>query len=557
MNHLHHGWFDTQRIACRGTECKMMGKRLISDAQESVGGVKLLNSEKKQHFYRSPHGDAERMMDGIFVGHHERTGASLFLSERGLLRGTRVQRKTADQQWDNEFIRKCRGVPWMLIGEEPEVRPPPVPAVMMPLPEAILRTPQQRRRYILKQDVARYGPTPECEACTTLAAGAQRVTKPHSDECRARMEELMQRDEDALVQQRLHTHRLRRGSTVSEDERRNPDVEMNGSGLPSGSGGEASRGEGARESTRTETEAARSSGETSQPGSGEPMQTAPEDAETRRGLKRSAELPIDDLRSEVRGRGLHLDDDDVPIVTPTEQQTERPADAAEAHMSVGKMELISNAAAKMMNAAVKCELTGAGVWTLAKTAIELFGASVSRFADKSTSYGIDSTLIIDLTARRDDGRFWDLGTREDRKRLDHLQQEHQTELLIGSAPCISFRTLLYPSGTKTQTDRVQDQERQYTRACIEAYKRQLIMGRHFLHEHPVHASSWCMPEMRELMNDGRVHLVQGPMCHWRLSSTGDGDEQGFVRGKTRWATSSSRLAALLARKHAGENRRVR
>ena len=209
------------------------------------------------------------------------------------------------------------------------------------------------------------------------------------------MEELMQRDEDTLVQQRLHTDRLRRGSTVveaSEDERRNPDVEMAGSGLPSGSGGEASRGEGARQSTRTETEAAKSSGETLQPGSGEPMQTAPEDAETRRGLKISAELPIDDPRSEVRGRGLHLDDD-VPIVTPTVQQ--RPEDAAEAHLSMGKMELISNAAAKMMNAAVKCELTSAEVWTLAKTAIELFGASVSRFANKSTSNGIDSTLIID------------------------------------------------------------------------------------------------------------------------------------------------------------------
>ena len=176
----------------------------------------------------------------------------------------------------------------------------------------------------------------------------------------------MQRDEDALVQQRLHTDRLRRGSTVveaSEDERRNPDVEMTGSGLPWGSGGEASRGEGARASTRTETEAARSSGETPQPGSGEPMQTAPEDAETRRGLKRSAELPFDDPRSEVRGRILHLDDD-VPIVTPTVQQTGQPADAAEAHM--GKMELISDAAAQMMNAAVKCELTSAEVWTLAR-----------------------------------------------------------------------------------------------------------------------------------------------------------------------------------------------
>ena len=118
------------------------------------------------------------------------------------------------------------------------------------------------------------------------------MTKPHSDECRARMEELMQHDEDTLVQQRLHPDRLRRGSTVVEDERRNPDVEMAGLGLPSGSGGQASRGEGARESTKTETEAARSSGETLQPGSEEPMQTAPEDAETRRGLKRSAELPI-------------------------------------------------------------------------------------------------------------------------------------------------------------------------------------------------------------------------------------------------------------------------
>ena len=79
------------------------------------------------------------------------------------------------------------------------------------------------------------------------------------------MQGTLQRDEDALVQQRLHTDRLRRGSTVveaSEDEPTNPDVEMAGSGVPSGSGEEESRGKGARESTRTEAEAARSSGET-------------------------------------------------------------------------------------------------------------------------------------------------------------------------------------------------------------------------------------------------------------------------------------------------------
>ena len=32
-----------------------MGKRLISDAQESVGGVKLSNLERDQYSYQSPH----------------------------------------------------------------------------------------------------------------------------------------------------------------------------------------------------------------------------------------------------------------------------------------------------------------------------------------------------------------------------------------------------------------------------------------------------------------------------------------------------------------------
>ena len=83
------------------------------------------------------------------------------------------------------------------------------------------------------------------------------MTKPHSGECRARMDELMQRDEDTLVQQRLHADTLRRGSMTagaSGNERRDPNVEMVKSG----------------------------------------RRTAAEDVDTRRGLKISAELPPDD-----------------------------------------------------------------------------------------------------------------------------------------------------------------------------------------------------------------------------------------------------------------------
>ena len=66
-----------------------------------------------------------------------------------------------------------------------------------------------------------------------------------------------------------------------------------------------------------------------------------------------------------------------------------------------------------------------------------------------------------------------------------------------------------------------------------------------------------MPEMRELLKDGKAHLVQGSMCRWRMAWTDDCGEQGFVRGKTRWVTSSPMLATLLAGEHAEEHRGVR
>ena len=47
-------WLVRHSANCLSREFKMMGKHLISDPQKSVGGVKLLNSKKKQHFYWSP-----------------------------------------------------------------------------------------------------------------------------------------------------------------------------------------------------------------------------------------------------------------------------------------------------------------------------------------------------------------------------------------------------------------------------------------------------------------------------------------------------------------------
>ena len=98
--------------------------------------------------------------------------------------------------------------------------------------------------------------------------------------------------------------------------------EMVGSGLPAGSRGDAPQAERADE----------------------PMGTAAEYADVRRRLKKTSDLPPDDgARDRAQGRGEPLDED-VPIVTPIAQRAEQAADAADAHMSVGKMEMISSAA---------------------------------------------------------------------------------------------------------------------------------------------------------------------------------------------------------------------
>ena len=99
----------------------------------------------------------------------------------------------------------------------------------------------------------------------------------------------------------------------------------------------------AHKSQRTGAEAAGSSGGAPRAeGADEPMGIAAEDADARRGLKRSAGLPLDDrARDRAPGRGEHFDED-VPIVTPFVQRAEQAANAADAR----KMEMISSAAAK-------------------------------------------------------------------------------------------------------------------------------------------------------------------------------------------------------------------
>ena len=52
------------------------------------------------------------MQVGIFVGHHERTGASLFVAPEGIKRGAGIHRKPEPDRYDYEYQMSCKGTPW-------------------------------------------------------------------------------------------------------------------------------------------------------------------------------------------------------------------------------------------------------------------------------------------------------------------------------------------------------------------------------------------------------------------------------------------------------------
>ena len=153
-------------------------------------------------------GGDQRMLRGVHVGHHERSGAAIFLTPDGVKRGTRVARMLDHERWDRVFSATCVGVPWQLRRDQRNLARPVVPkaeadqgvALVIVMP-AVPKT--DRRTYVTKRDLVRYGYTDECQACTQLASGMHNAKVPHDDRCRDRTGELKADDDDQRQAERV------------------------------------------------------------------------------------------------------------------------------------------------------------------------------------------------------------------------------------------------------------------------------------------------------------------------------------------------------------------
>ena len=184
--------------------------RLISGDVDRLGVVEFGESV---HFRPVGENNALRggdqiLLRGVYVGHHERSGAAIFLKPDGVIRGTRIARMLEHGRWDRVFSAACVGVPWQLrpdqrnmvrpVVPEAEAEQGVAPVIVMPV---VLRV--DRRRYVTKRDFVKYGYTDECQACTQLASGMHNAKVPHDDRCRDRIGDFVASDDDQRQVERV------------------------------------------------------------------------------------------------------------------------------------------------------------------------------------------------------------------------------------------------------------------------------------------------------------------------------------------------------------------
>ena len=141
--------------------------------------------------------------------------------------------------------------------------------------------------------------------------------------------------------------------------------------------------------------------------------------------------------------------------------------------------------------------------------------------------------------------MWDLSLEDDKAELRRIQNREQPELLLGSPSSDEFSSLLSTRAareiSKLKAEKIEPQ----VRVCVQSYKLQMEVQKHFVHEYPKDSSSLEMPEIQSLINDPRVCSIDGPMCRWNLRTRGSKDKTEFMRKRTRWITSSKEIAGAL------------
>ena len=145
-----------------------------------------------------------------------------------------------------------------------------------------------------------------------------------------------------------------------------------------------------------------------------------------------------------------------------------------------------------------------------------------------------------------------------RDRARDLVSKGSTLLVIGSPMCTYLSNIMNLAKLRMKPG---DFDRKYTHAVahlefmFELFDLQLKNGGHILFEHPASASTWSLPFVIEMSKRPGMQCVVAHMCRFGMSGR-DHHGPGLVLKPTKFLTSSSAIAAQLARQCVGGHRHI-
>ena len=184
------------------------------------------------------------------------------------------------------------------------------------------------------------------------------------------------------------------------------------------------------------------------------------------------------------------------------------------------------------------------------TFVEMYGCGNIVHAANHVlrNLNIDGLCAFDLRTSKPDGEPWDFSRKSDRKMALQYIKEKKPSWIVGSPPCTAFSRLQglnFPKMDPLRVERILKEARRHLHFVISLYHIQLAEGRHFLHEHPVGASSWKDPWMLRLLKDSRVGTSVADQCMYDLTTTDRDGNQVAAKKPTKWASSSPQMLARL------------
>ena len=144
--------------------------------------------------------------------------------------------------------------------------------------------------------------------------------------------------------------------------------------------------------------------------------------------------------------------------------------------------------------------------------------------------------------------------RADRKLARQLISEQDPEWIIGAPPCTAFSIwnagINFKKMDPAKVKAMIEEGRLHLRFMCSLYRRQIMNGKYFLHEHPASALSWRTEEIKALEKMALVQTIVGDQCQYGLVTPAEGDRTKLMPAlkPTRFMSNSTVMLRQLGKR---------